>query len=149
MTTDARKEYHHARYLGRREEIAGAYDREREARVAYARERRKSLAETSPLTPGAWFDNLPDPRTPIERARADAMECVRLRLLWAAAEGGDGGTCARCAVRVIRFAEADGRAWSDRGLRGLHRRLCLAAGMSYYAFRIARAELAKSLFIPF
>lgn len=93
-------------------------------------------------------DLVADIRDPIEHARADAMECVRLRLLWAVAAGGDDGICAQCAVAVIRFAEGDGRHWTDRDLRGLHRRLCTAHGLPHGRFERAVQSLKLTLFLP-
>lgn len=100
---------------------------------------------------GVMLDNsgeIPDPSTPIERLRADAMESIRLRLVWAVAGGGDEGTCASCAIAVIRFAESGGRTWHDRGLRGLHRRLCVARGLPERRYFIAMRELRQWLFKP-
>ena len=92
---------------------------------------------------------IPDPRTAIERERADAMEGVRLRLLWAIAAGGDEGVCASCAVSVIRFAEeGEGRHWSDTALRSLHRRLCHANGLGHTRFKNAVESLRGTLFLP-
>lgn len=125
-------------------------DRERlQADNRRAREdARRDAAKAGAAPSGDRIERLPDPRPRIERERADSMESVRLRLLWAIAAGGDEGTCAKCAVAVIRFAEGDGRHWSDRALKGLHIRLCLAAGLTEYRFKQARAALTRELFIP-
>lgn len=91
---------------------------------------------------------IPDPAWPFERMRADSMESIRLRLLWAVAGGGDDGICASCAIAVIRFAESGGRAWHDHGLKGLHRRLCEARGLPKRRYYEAVKSLRRCLFLP-
>ena len=93
-------------------------------------------------------DLIPDPRNRVDAERADAMEAVKLRLLWAIAAGGDEGICASCAVAVIKFAEGDGKHWTDRNLRGLHRRLCAASGLTARRYAVALERVGASLFLP-
>lgn len=165
-----RTAYERARYLGRRESMLNRYRREADAINARRRSQRVSafcpagheepavslLPETSSASaPGerrefimSDMKRLADPRPAIERERSDSMESVRLRLLWAVAAGGDEGTVARCAISVIRFVEGDGRHWSDRAIKGLHIRLCRAAGLPRLRFEEARDNLVRELFIP-
>lgn len=95
------------------------------------------------------IDNMADPKGKLERERADSMESVRLRLLWAVAGGGTEGTVARCAIAVIRFVESgSARQWNDRDLKGLHIRLCKANGVGYTAYANAVRALRHDLFLP-
>lgn len=165
-----RKAYERVRYLGRRESMLNRYRREADAINAIRRAQRVSAfcpsgqpepavsllpEKPSASAPGGRREfimsdmkRLADPKPAIERERADTMESVRLRLLWAVAAGGDEGTVARCAISVIRFVEGDGRHWSDRAIKGLHIRLCRAAGLPRLRFEAARANLVRELFIP-
>lgn len=104
-------------------------------------------------------DLIPDPRTRIETERRDFMEGVTLRLLWAVAGGGDEGACAAAAIAVIRFAETDGRRWTDRDLRVLHSRAFAAkvgsrtrqrylSGKLLARYNAAKDNLARTLFLP-
>lgn len=157
---EAERQRLRAIYLTHQDAMRQRYEADRERLVLNARLRRASDRPASPYHSELVDENLnfdyglgseekiPDPRPRIERERADTMESVRLRLLWAVAAGGDEGVCAECAVAVIRFAEGDGRHWSDRALKSLHIRLCLAAGLTEYRFKAARAALVRELFIP-
>jgi hypothetical protein len=167
-----RTAYERARYLGRRESMLNRYRREADAinaRRAWRPEgysflppwqKTPAVSRIPELPPGSGavgtsrefryplIERLPDPNTLLERERADSVESVRLRMLWAVAAGGDEGTVARCAVAVIRFVEGDGRHWSDRAIKGLHIRLCRAAGLPRLRFEAARDNLVRELFIP-
>jgi len=166
-----RTAYERARYLGRRESMLNRYRREADAINARRRRPEDSsflppwqqlpvvsrIQEPPPATYAVGktrefryplIERLADPRPDMERERADTVESVRLRLLWAVAAGGDEGTVARCAISVIRFVEGDGRHWSDRAIKGLHIRLCRAAGLPRLRFEAARDNLVRELFIP-
>lgn len=152
LEREAEKERLRSVYIGRRDRMRRRYEESRmeilaERRIERA-QRRKEEANAGPTATGADIERLPDPAARIERERTDSMESVRLRLLWAVAAGGDEGLCAKCAIAVIRFAEGDGRHWSDRGLKSLHIRMCLSAGMTEHRFKTARAALVRELFIP-
>lgn len=140
-----RRDYHRARYLANRDAILAAANARKRTRTAAEAEAACFIdTDTRHIDP----DELADTRPLLERDRREVMEGIRLRLIWASSAGGDEGTVAKTAVAVIRFAEAEGVRWTDRALRGLHRRLSLAEGLTPARFDAARETLAKELFVP-
>ena len=139
-----RREYHRQRYLANRDKVlAEANARKRALRVMG--EPQKTITEVGLED----ADRVPDIRPVIERERRDNLEGIRLRLIWASSAGGDEGLCARMAVSVIRFVESgQARKWTDQAIRFLHRRLCLAEGMSEARFNHAREAISRELFVP-
>ena len=137
-----RREYHAARYRARREELREAAKLRKRDRKAEGCRHTATEAEL----PDA--DRVPDIRPVIERDRRDTLEGIRIRLIWASSAGGDEGTVAKAAVAVIRFCESHGVRWTDRALRTLHRRICLAEGLTPERFDHARHAIQRELFIP-
>ena len=138
-----RREYHRQRYLANRDKVlAEANARNRALRVL---EPQKTITEVGLED----ADRVPDIRPIIDRERRDNLEGIRLRLIWASSAGGDEGAVAKAAVAVIRFVESgEARKWTDQSIRFLHRRLCLAEGMSEARFNHAREAISRELFVP-
>jgi len=138
-----RREYHRQRYLANRDKLrAEANARNRAMRVL---EPQQTITEVGLED----ADRVPDIRPMIDRERRDNLEGIRLRLIWASSAGGDEGAVAKAAVAVIRFVESgEARKWTDQSIRFLHRRLCLAEGMSEDRFDHAREAISRELFVP-
>jgi len=139
-----RREYHRERYLANRDKVlAEANARKRALRVLG--EPQQTITEVGLED----ADRVPDSRPMIDRERRDNLEGIRLRLIWASSAGGDEGAVAKAAVAVIRFVESgEARKWTDQSIRFLHRRLCLAEGMSEDRFNHAREAISRELFVP-
>lgn len=148
-TPVCRREYQRARYQAHRQEIlAKAAARKAERDKAASEAKADTFAKLPEPEDNMDVENIRDDRQNVERRRAENMESIRLRLLWAMAAGGDEGTVARTAIAVIRFAERDARHWTDRSLRWLHARLAKAEGLTGERFEAALAAVAHDLFLP-
>ena len=145
---DNRREYKHQWYLARRERHIAAVKVGRAAKSEEKKARSSGGFDPEMSSPYKDTDEIPDIRQPLERERADSMEAIRLRLLWAVSAGGDEGTVAKTAIAVIKFAEGVGRHWTDRSLRCLHLRLSQAEGLTTARFEAARDAVSHDLFIP-
>ena len=138
-----RRDYHHERYQANRDKILAEAAARKRAEAVLG-EPAQTQTESYIIDP----DQVADIRPPLERERRDNMESIRLRLIWASSAGGDEGIVAKAAVAVIRFVESgEGRRWTDRSLRALHRRLSLAEGLTQERFDHARATISKELFV--
>jgi hypothetical protein len=82
---------------------------------------------------------IPDDRAPLERERAERADAVRLRLLFAAAGGGDEGELAKAAIAAIRRAEAGSVPLNDRQIKGAFLRQCEERGFNSHSARFYRA----------
>jgi hypothetical protein len=139
-----RREYHRQRYLANRDKVlAEANARKRALKVLG--EPQKTITEVGLED----ADRVPDSRPIIDRERRDNLEAIKLRLIWASSGIGYESTVARMAISVLRFVEGDGgKRWTDQSIRFLHRRLCLAEGLTQEQFDHAREAISRELFVP-
>lgn len=138
-----RREEKRRQYLANREKILEGLAAKRRALKALGE---PEQPHTEPCVIDA--DQVEDIRPMLERNRREVMESIRLRLIWASSGTGCESVVAKTAVAVIRFCESEGKRYTDRALRTLHRRLSLAEGLSVEQFDEARNTLSRELFIP-